>query len=361
MKKHTIQEVKENNKKLILDLVLANPGISRLELTQSSGLSGGSITALVVELLKEGKLQETNKRPSTGGRTKVGLEVSEIKGKVIIFEIKQRSLVFKIFNLNNALIKQQIFNFDYLNGNIIVETIVNTVQSLEIQPKKIGVLIEENIQDSEIRYMVSTSISSDSIALDVAIKMFLDVDVFVDRSLRYLLSEEIANINLEKMHLYSYISVDEDLHTSIFNQGEQLTLSKNKNIEFSLTKVLELKGKLESWQSVSHTYSMMNLVTQAMDVKREIKSSSYKRFVKSMAEAIEIMLLFYPLDAIFLVGKAALFPSLDQDIYHHLQQSSDIKGLKLIQTILPSSVDVAKNMNRILVKNQLIGGNRNVG
>lgn len=361
MKKHTIQEVKENNKQLILDLVLANPGISRLELTQSSGLSGGSITALVVELLNEGKLQETNKRPSTGGRPKVGLEVSEIKGEVIIFEIKQRSLTLKIYNLSNELTKQQNFNSDYLNGNVIVDTIIETVKSLEIKPKKIGVLIEENIQDSEIRYMVSTSLSSDSIALDVAIKMFLDVDVVVDRSLRYLLSEEIINVKLEKIHLYAYISVDEDLHTNIFNQGEQLTLSKNKNIEFSLAKTLELKGKQERWQSVSNPYSMMNLVTQALDVKRGLKSSSYKRFVKSIAEAIEILLLFYPLDAIFLVGKAALFPSLDQDIYHHLQQSSDIKGLKLIQTIVPSSVDVAKNMNRILVKNQLIGGNKNVG
>lgn len=336
MKKNSIYEVKPNNKKMVLDLILSNPGISRLELSEHSKLSPGTITTLVSELITENKVCESSKRASTGGRPKIGLSVVSNVGDIVVFEVKQRLIVAKLYDNNNELVIQENKPMNYLNGNTIVEVISDFLSKMDTKPKHIGVLVEENIEDNEINYLLSTSISQDSIPLETAIKMYIDVDVTVEKSLKYVLNEEILNVQLDKVALYAYININEKLSTTVFHNGERVSFNNDNDYNFNLSDLFMLHDK-------DNRFNLLN--------------KQYKWFVSLLSDAIKVMLMFYPLDTIFLVGESTLFPRLDKDLMKAINKNNgDDITLKNIKMVVPNKTDRARHMNKILVKNQLIGG-----
>lgn len=356
MKKISIEDMKQNNKKLLLGLVVKHPNVSRLELSKLSGFSAGTITALVSELISEGKLVESGKHASTGGRPKIGLVVNTVVGDVVIFEVKQRTITSKIYNSDNDLFYEKRIETNYLNGNTIVETIGQVLELLDHKPNHIGVLIEENIKDSEISYLLSTSISQDSIPLEVALKMYLDIDVIVERSLKYLLDEEVMNFKLEHIKTYAYIHVDENLKVSVYNQGDRVIFDPRFELDINLSDTFELAGTKNKWDSlVGKTNSSLRIGNGKIKTSRN-KQNDYDDFVTMFAEAIKVMLIFYPLDAIFLIGKVSLFPSLDDDLLRKINKSTLSHKLKLVQMVNPATIDAGRNMNRLITKNHLLGG-----
>lgn len=347
MEKKSLVDVRENNKKLVLDLILKNPGISRLELAKLSHLSGGTITSLINELIEMDKVLETKKRASTGGRPKIGLEIVKPDFVNAIFEIKQRSMIFKLFK-NEDLVKERFLRMYYLNGNTIIDTITIILDSLHVELNHVGILLEENIDDNELNYLFDTSLSQDSISFEMALKSKISTTVTVERNLKYLLSEEVMNVTLDQVKLFAYVSINEQLMTQVFDNNALLGFSNKTESVFSLRKYFEINKKLEKWQSLANIHNTQKPVNQNKSL-----DTNYKRFVVLLSEAIKALLLFYPLDAIFLVGKSRLFPNLDKDLFRNIDEESN---LKLIQTVIPTSIDVASNLNRIILKQKLIGG-----
>lgn len=341
----TLSNVRDNNTNIVLKLILENPGISRLELSNLSGLSGGTITSIVNDLLNDKKIEESKKRKSTGGRPKVGLSVITKDFYNVIFEIKQRSIIFKMFK-NDNLMQERLIKMHYLNGNTIVDTIVIILDSLEHDIDHVGVLLEENIDDNEVKYLFSTSISQDTIPLEMALKMNVKHNLTIDRSVKYLMSEEVTNYNLSRIKLFAYVSIDDFLTTQVFTESDLLSFSNKRNSIFKLKDIFEINNELDNWESLLHILKM--------NPNQINKKSHYKKFVDLVTKAIKSMLVFYPLDAVFLIGQSHKFPTLDQDIEKQL--NNDDAALRMIRTVLPNSVDIAKNLNEIILKQQMIGG-----
>lgn len=349
MEKKSIYDVRQNNKKLIIDKILNHPGISRLELSEITGLSTASITSFTKELINENIIKETKKRKSTGGRPKIGLEIDLPENQNIIFEIKYRTLKYKYY-INNFVKKEKIFYFDYLDGNYLVDKISDILSEFDNTFSNVVILLEENIQENEITYLYGSSIFNESISFISALKLKTGKDIIIENNLKYVLNEEILNIQLEKIHLYAYVSIDENLLTHIFENGKQLYFANDIISKFYLSKVFEINNNSLKWENLYTT--MIHDVRKTYFNYFNIEKY-YKSFLIFLKQALENMLIFYNLDAIFLIGNSIKFPNLDKDLQNLINTSN---RLKIIQTIETEKVDITNNLNNILLKNKLLGG-----
>lgn len=349
MKKQTINEVRENNKKLIISKIIKNPGISRLELSELTGLSAASITSFTKELIKENIIEETKKRKSTGGRPKIGLNIA-IKDNVnIIFEVKHRSLRYKYF-INNLVKEEKVYYFDYLDGNYIVDKIEKIVKSFERKFSNIVILLEENIKENEINYLYGEYIYTENISFSSAIKMKVGEQVKIENKLKYILTEEIINLKIEKIKTYAYVSIDKNLSTFVFDSSKKQYSLNNMVSKFNLCRIFEIDNDISKWENLYN--NLMNNVNNVYF--SQIKNSTYYyNFITFIKKALENMLIFYELDAIFLIGNSLKFPNLDNDLF----ESLDFKNsLKLIQIVETDKIDTTYNLNNILLKNKILGG-----
>lgn len=345
----TITDIKENNKKSLFRLVLKYPDISRTELASKSGLSGGTITALVRELIDDEILEDSKLYDSTGGRPKRGLRVKLVESNILVVEVKQRKLNVKTFDNYNNLLSDTVYPTNYLNGNFIVETIVNHLNKIETTILKIGILIEENIVDTEISYLFSTGVSHSQISIEDALKMFTDAEVILDFSLKYSLDSQVTDLLLENVGLYGYININNLLTTSIYSDDKQLEFKNGLPFTFNLSGILEKIGYSSLWETLNNTDFIGE---QGLQDYAYIKSSKmnacYKNFIKMLGDAIMSLQIFYPLDAIFLLNNGNNIVDLDEKIWEYVKKQPNNK-LKLIKMVIPDKSSIAKNMNRELL------------
>ena len=99
MKKSSLRTVKEKNRRLILRALLAEGGLSRIELAKQTGLSPSTITALVGELLAEGVVQESGLRAATAGRSRAGLTICPDYGRVVVVDIGRSHAVLYLYDM----------------------------------------------------------------------------------------------------------------------------------------------------------------------------------------------------------------------------------------------------------------------
>lgn len=349
MKTLTIAGVKENNKNNLIKIILKYPDISRSNLAKESGLSGGTVTALTKELIAEGKIDESKVDYKTGGRPRVGLRVKSIDSNILIVEVKQRSIVIKSFDIYDNLLSDETFKTNYLNGNYIVDTIVSYLDTLDKKITKVGLLIEENIIASEISYMLSTGVSQSQISLESAMKMYIDVEVVLDYSLKYYLEECLMELAIEEVELCAYINFNDLLSTFVYNRNKPIELKDGIPLSINLSNILEKIGYKGTWKELENIDLNMDPSMKVYDRANGKKANAvYKKFVQMIGDAIMTLQIFYPLDAIFFLSNGKNLASLDESIWNYIKKQPSNK-LKLVKNVVPEHKNVAKNMNHKLL------------
>lgn len=354
MNKASLQDVRVKNKEIVKKVIFENPNISRVELTALSGLSGGTITNLVTELLKSGEIVESQEMESTGGRRRTGLQVNNRRGDILVFEAKQRNLSCKRYDISMTLLETKISKMNYISGNNVVDFILETVKAQEKPPVKVGLLVEENISESNISYMLSTGISQDNIPIKDALKMYLNVDVEIEYSSKYVLEEEILNHKLEDIRNYVYASLDYDMTAQVYMDGEIVKHSGHHTI--SLTEVLLQIGILEKWREVFTSLSSMNQkqLTEARQKNLlSVKKSPYRLLVEMIVSVLSIINVFYKPDAVFLVGKASRLEGIDKDVYRLLDKKLEKSNIRLVQVIQKSDGEYSDRMVKKLAESYM--------
>ena len=109
--KPTVQDLRRINRSTVLRLIYAERSMSRQELSHLSGLSSGTVTNVVAELLHEGIVIESGLETSQGGRPRsiltvnsdygyfIGVEVGETFTRVELFDLTLRKLAAAAYSL----------------------------------------------------------------------------------------------------------------------------------------------------------------------------------------------------------------------------------------------------------------------
>ncbi len=100
----TVRDLRRRNRRVVLQRLYVDGHMSRLDISQHSGLSAATVTNVVAELLAEGIVVEAGSEESEGGRPRtilainpaygyfVGVDVGETLVQIEIFDLTLRSL-----------------------------------------------------------------------------------------------------------------------------------------------------------------------------------------------------------------------------------------------------------------------------
>jgi len=230
MKKVGLQDVKKQNRRLIMRSIMEHGSLSRIELAQCTQLSPSTVTALVNELLEEKLLIETGASVSTGGRKRVELSVNGDFGDICVVDISRHGSTLYLFDMN--LLEQAVvpLSSHYISGNdlflAITSAIITHYGSNEARKERLhgfGLLFREDIQPSECNVIYSTSLSSASISLKEALITQFRTSVIEDYSNTYTLSAALETSDI-KAHNSAHIAIGSSILASITIEGKPVHL-----------------------------------------------------------------------------------------------------------------------------------------
>jgi glucokinase-like ROK family protein len=97
--KKTTRDLRRSNRLSVLSTLYFGAPLSRLDLSQLSGLSPATVTNVIAELLDEQIVRETGSLESDGGRPRTMLEVNTDYGTVVGIELGETHLRLELFDL----------------------------------------------------------------------------------------------------------------------------------------------------------------------------------------------------------------------------------------------------------------------
>jgi glucokinase-like ROK family protein len=139
----TVRDLRKVNRHRLLELAYFNVPISRLELSQLSGLSPATVTNVIADLLAEGIINELGSQESQGGRPRTILNINPAFGYFIGIEVGETHIHVELLDLKLTKLGETHHDIapDDNQPTAIVERIVSSVRTLladtRIAPGKI--------------------------------------------------------------------------------------------------------------------------------------------------------------------------------------------------------------------------------
>ena len=95
----TSRDVRRLNRRVVLQQITAHQPISRVEVSQRSGLSTATVTNVVGDLLAERIIVETGLEASDGGRPRSLLSLNRAYGYFLGCELGETRIVIDLFDI----------------------------------------------------------------------------------------------------------------------------------------------------------------------------------------------------------------------------------------------------------------------
>ncbi|WP_078553058.1 ROK family transcriptional regulator [Bacillus alkalicellulosilyticus] len=136
------QLVKVNNKLLVLQLIKSSAPLSRADISQRSGLTKGTVSSLVNELIAENLCYESGPGESSGGRRPVMLLFNETAGYSIGIDVGVNYILGILTDLNGNIILETNKKIDGIGYGDVLLLIKEVIQHLldTTPPSEYGVV-----------------------------------------------------------------------------------------------------------------------------------------------------------------------------------------------------------------------------
>jgi hypothetical protein len=280
--------------------VIDSENPSRITLAKDTGLSPSTVSMLVSDLLDKGFLVESGLALDTGGRGRRQLAINPGYGTIAVVEITRNSV--SLFSYNMALARQEtknravrrILGTDRGDGGTVRDvagnSIFSAISSMLIEEFNspvsgplagIGLLFREDVLESDLNVMFSTSLSADNISLQDALYTQFKVPVIGEYSASGLFSciessEEIKNS--------AHIAIANSILISITIDGKPLRMNEGKSA--NITRLLAAAGPL-------------------MYPGLSARDGEDKTHFPKLTGVLAVLCSLFPLDMIFISGISA--------------------------------------------------------
>jgi hypothetical protein len=235
-----------------METILGGRSISRIRISRETGLSPSTVTGIVTELIEQGILVETGETHQTGGRSSKELSVNSGYGQIAIIEISRAQADMSVYDM--ALQKTGEFPITHHRAaeNSLFPEIVKAIQNRFGESKTplagIGLLYMEDMEQSDLNVMYSTSLYSDNISIKDALYTRFKVPVTGE----YAVNELTAGMALspeagEKARNSTQITIVNNVLENVTVNGRPLKLRSREKPD--ATPLLELLGRLLSGRS----------------------------------------------------------------------------------------------------------------
>lgn len=134
--------IKDMNRSLLLNIIRRESQVSRKQLTEVSGLSMGSVSGIVAELLKNHWILEVGEGDYTGGRRQTFIRLNPKVGYAVGLKLMEQRVVIAITNFEAEIVAYQEETYTF---NPEPQTLIHTLSSIirdvidksQIEPEKL--------------------------------------------------------------------------------------------------------------------------------------------------------------------------------------------------------------------------------
>jgi hypothetical protein len=245
--KASLKDLKAHNRQVIMETILGGRIVSRIGISRETGLSPSTVTGIVAELIEQGILIETGEKELTGGRSSKELSVNSGYGQIAIIEISRAEANMSVYDMALQKTGEFLITRHRAAGNSLFPEIVNAIQNRfgesSIPLAGIGLLYMEDMDQSDLNVMYSTSLYSDNISIKDALYTRFKVPVTGE----YAVNELMAGTALspeagEKARNSTQITIVNNVLESVTVNGRPLKLRSHEKAD--ATPLLELLGRL---------------------------------------------------------------------------------------------------------------------
>lgn len=291
MRKRGPKDIKRRNRQVIVETVMEESGLSRVEIAQKTELAGSTVSSLVGELLDEGILTEAG-TITTAGRSRTALVVNPEFGSIAVFEIGRKESSATCFDMALNPIRSQVLTRRYEAGNDLLRLISECVDAWqqEVPPiVGIGLLFQEDMRESDFRVMYSTGFSSASITLREALMTQYRVPIEEEYSVLYTVTNAMAQAQEPEARNSAHISIGSRVLAHVKLEGREVPLRKNFCEELAVAM---------DWEAPRET------------------ADSYAGMLPFLSKLIAVLYTMFPLDAVVLSGGSPM----PEEVLRQLQQ-----------------------------------------
>ncbi len=246
MKKRGLKDIKRRNRQVILQTVLENGGLSRVEIAEKTELAVSTVSTLIGELIAEGFLIESGNHTITAGRSRTELTINPGYGRIAVIEISRKEVCMTMFDMALQSMGNSSLAKHHLDGNELYDVIAKTISSYvksDMPLAGIGLLFQEDMQEGDFRVMYSTGIASASITLKEALMSQFRIPIIEEFSQVYTITQAMTdNVDLVTRN-NAHISVGTSVFATITIEGKTMPL-RSDSCEM-LTRLLEDNRKTD--------------------------------------------------------------------------------------------------------------------
>lgn len=326
--KRGLKDVKQRNRQTIVNSVMENNGLSRVEIAQKTELAASTVSTLVMELLNEGVLIEAGS-VVTAGRSRTELTVNPEYGCIAVIEIGRRETRVTWFDMLLTHIRTDVLSRRYVAGNELLSLITSHIYEVQRDLPTLaglGLLFQEDMRESDFRVMYSTGISSASITLKEALITQYRVPIEEEYSIAYTVTHALAEATDLDARNSAHISVGSRVLASVTLNGMEVPLRSDFCEELAC----------------------------ALEKREEYTTGGISK-AEYLSNLIAMLCMMFPLETVFLSGKVLPAEATEQELHQStvkMMAHGQMPRLKFLQPtprVNGSDVMAAQVRKRALV------------
>ncbi|MBF0894644.1 MAG: winged helix-turn-helix domain-containing protein [Atopobium sp.] len=272
------KDIAYSNKRAVIQALCEKNALSRVELARELSLSPSTVTTIVQDLLQSKMVEESSERVVTAGRSKTLLQLAPEFGLLGLVRVSRQSqeLILVDMTLNERA--RVTLSEEAPSGETLLEGIEAALTELIIDGavlKGIGVLLEDDVLESELSVMYSTGHDSATISLVQALKSTFRVVVKQFEQSDFALSQVESTDNIEGVSSYLHLSFGSRVVAQVVCDNAPLPMKEGLNADITQQLVTSDGLKLDALMNfISAVQSLFSVDAVVVSVPEEDVSTS---------------------------------------------------------------------------------------
>lgn len=282
------KDIAYSNKRAVIQALCEKNALSRVELARELSLSPSTVTTIVQDLLQSKLVEESSERVVTAGRSKTLLQLAPEFGLLGLIRVSRQKQELVLVDMALNEWARTTLSEGFPSGETLLEGTKAAFTNLIVDGailKGIGVLLEGDVQESELSVMYSTGHDSATISLVQALESTFRIVVKQFEQSDFALSQVESADNIDDIASYFHLSFGTRVVAQVVCNNVPLPMKEGLNADVTQQLVTADGLQLDKLMNlVSTVQSLFSFDAVVMSVPEEEGSiSSFKADALSKA------------------------------------------------------------------------------
>lgn len=272
------KDIAYSNKRAVIQALCEKNALSRVELARELSLSPSTVTTIVQDLLQSKLVEESSERVVTAGRSKTLLQLAPEFGLLGLIRVSRQTQELVLVDMALNEWARTTLSEGFPSGETLLEGTKVALTNLIVDGailKGIGVLLEGDVQESELSVMYSTGHDSATISLVQALESTFRVVVKQFEQSDFALSQVESADNIDDIASYFHLSFGTRVVAQVVCNNVPLPMKEGLNADVTQQLVTADGLQLDKLMNlVSTVQSLFSFDAVVVSVPEEESSTS---------------------------------------------------------------------------------------